>query len=33
MPVKVNLIILDPIKAAISKYKNHPSINAISGNM
>ena len=33
MPVKVHLIILDPIKVAISNYKNHPSINAIRGNM
>ena len=26
-----NLILLDPIEAAILKYKNHPSLNAIRG--
>ena len=28
-----NLNLLDPIEAAFSKYKNHPSLNAIKGNM
>ena len=28
-----NLNLLDPIEAAFSKYKNHPSLNAVKGNL